>query len=190
MRNRKRLLWLAAAALVIAGVAGGVWFGHYRDKPHHFAVVKPGVLYRTGQPDAKGWEWIMARYPIKTVLDLRPPDEDASAYALEEAFCREHGLELVDMPMSRDGHPPTPEQFAQFLDLVRNPSRQPVLVHCEFGSLRTGVLAAAYRILEEGWSYDRAYSEANGLRFNREKAPEDDAFLRDLEKNRSASAPR
>ena len=47
----------------------------------------------------------------------------------------------------------------QFLDLVRNPNNQPVLVHCKHGADRTGVMVAVYRVVEQGWSKGDAIAE-------------------------------
>jgi protein tyrosine/serine phosphatase len=40
--------------------------------------------------------------------------------------------------------------LAEFLAVVTDPARQPVLVHCEMGVIRTGALVAAYQVLVEG----------------------------------------
>ncbi len=51
------------------------------------------------------------------------------------------------------------EDIVRFLQVVTDPERQPVLVHCQHGADRTGVATAAYRIAVQGWSKDEAIAE-------------------------------
>lgn len=55
--------------------------------------------------------------------------------------------------------PPTPEQVAEFLAVVRDPDARPVYVHCLHGVDRTGAMLAVYRMQEEGWSNADALAE-------------------------------
>jgi protein tyrosine/serine phosphatase len=54
---------------------------------------------------------------------------------------------------------PSPETVARFLKLVDDPANQPVYVHCVGGHHRTGVMTAVYRMAQDGWNADRAYTE-------------------------------
>jgi protein tyrosine/serine phosphatase len=44
----------------------------------------------------------------------------------------------------------------KFLQIVTDPEKVPVFVHCQHGADRTGVMAASYRIIVQGWSKDQA----------------------------------
>lgn len=162
MRKRKQVFVLAGLVLTGGAIAGfAVWA---RDWPaHHFAVVEEGVLYRSGQPTAGGWQAIQDRYQIRTVVNLRRFRPDADWWKAETAFCRRSGIELVHLPIGPDGV--TDEQWGRFLGIVTDPSRQPVLVHCMAGSVRTGVMVAGYRIAVQGWNCRDAVGEAETLRF-------------------------
>lgn len=130
-----------------------------RDWPvHHFGVVETGVLYRSGQPDRLGWRVLRAEYGIRTVIDLRPDLADEPWAVAEREFCRRSGIELVKMPIGPERL--TDAQLQRLLDVVTDPTRQPVLVHCEHGSSRTGVVVAAYRIVADGWSFEAAIAES------------------------------
>ena len=161
MRKRKRICVLAGLTL-----AGGAVVGYAvraRDWPaHHFDVVAEGVLYRSGQPGAAGWQAIKDRYQIRTVVCLRQARPDADWWKTENTFCHGNGIDLVHLPVGED---PTQAQLDLFLDLVTDPARQPVLVHCMAGSVRTGLMVAAYRIRVQGWSCENAVAEAETLRF-------------------------
>ncbi len=55
--------------------------------------------------------------------------------------------------------------FARFLMLLReNPSKK-VFVHCRLGDDRTGMMIAAYRMVEEGWTAAEARKEMEKFGF-------------------------
>ena len=54
----------------------------------------------------------------------------------------------------------TDEQLQPIMAAILDPANQPVLIHCEHGRSRTGVIIAAYRILAQGWTYEQALGEA------------------------------
>jgi protein tyrosine/serine phosphatase len=160
---------------------------HYRDDPvHHFGVVVEGVLYRSGQPDRTGWEKIYRRCRFRTVADLRGPEATEPWSVAEEDFCRARSIQRVHIPV--DSISVMDRQVDAFLRLVADPARRPVLVHCAQGSVRTGVMVAAYRIVVQGWSYSRAIDEAKSFHFDPAKYKEYDGFLRDLA-SRPAAPP-
>ena len=179
---RRRLL---AAVVLLAAAVAGVWVGiaAMRDRPvHHFATVEPGVLYRSGQPNAAGWRRLRDQYGIRTVVDLRENLPEAAWAVTERRFCRDNGIELVKMSVGPDRL--TDEEIERFVAIVSDPARQPVLVHCLHGSSRTGVVVAAYRIAAQGWPCQEAIEESR--RFKKEMKPGYVASLRPLAERRDA----
>ncbi len=61
---------------------------------------------------------------------------------------------------------PSIEEVDKALDVIRDRSKQPVLVHCRHGEDRTGAVIAAYRVVVNGWDPAAAEREARELRFN------------------------
>jgi len=107
------------------------------------------ALYRGAQPDAEGMKGLKA-LGVRTIVNLRSfhDDEDESegtGLALERIKCQ---------AMS-----PKDEQVVRFLQIVTDPQKQPVFVHCQHGSDRTGTMCAIYRIAVQGWSKADALSE-------------------------------
>ena len=87
---------------------------------------------------------------IKTIIDLR-------AFHSDHDELGNTGLECVSIPM-HTWHGEN-EDAVKFLQIVMDPARQPVLVHCQHGADRTGALMALYRMTVQGWPRDDAIRE-------------------------------
>ena len=152
-RTTRRAVWIA---LAIAGllIGGYVVFDqlYYVGK---FGVVVPGELYRCRQPHGLQWS-VIDRHDIRTVVNLKTEAEDPDVFADERDLLAEKGVKLVHIPIK--GLLPSYEQFERFVRSVRN-SPRPALVHCEHGRNRTGFMAAAYLIVMQGWSAERAMED-------------------------------
>lgn len=156
--------------IVVAGAIGYVLFKTFRDRYDHlrrFAAVDEGKVYRCGQPDVNDLEEIHRRTGIKTIVALRGSVDNPkrNEWAIrEKQFCADNGIEFVNIP-SNHKNPPTQAQIDEFLDVVGDPARQPVLVHCRIGAQRTGMMCAFYRIEYQGWSKQQAFEEMEQLGF-------------------------
>jgi protein tyrosine/serine phosphatase len=142
--------------LWLAGLVGARY-----DGLRHFAVVTPGVLMRCGQPRVRELEAIRREHGLTTVVVARGGTRHPLRgrwFRKEGAFCEAAGVRLEHMPFSDKSLPPA-DVFERFVQIVRDPARQPVLVHCEQGFHRTGILCAAYRIAVCGWTLERALEE-------------------------------
>jgi len=115
-------------------------------------------LYRSRQPDRKGFEEARTK-GIRTIINLRAEYSDAK-------LVKGLGFELVEIPLSASSF--TQEEILSVLRAIEK-SAKPVLMHCQHGSDRTGVVSAAYRILYQGWTKDEAIAELKdgGFGFHR-----------------------
>lgn len=137
------------------------------DHLRHFGTVREGALYRCGQPDAADLAVLHERLGLRTVVSLRAGIDNPKRNAWvepERRFCEQQGILFVSLP-SNHKNPPTIEQVQQFLRIVGDPGRRPVLVHCKRGQQRTGLLCALYRMACEGWSREQALAEMDELGF-------------------------
>lgn len=114
--------------------------------------------YRGAQPQGRDYA-DLAALGVKTVIDLQKDGDETEAGLVQSA-----GMTFYRIPMTTH-EPPTPEQLAQFLQLVNDPANQPVFVHCAGGRHRTGVMTAVYRMEDEGWPADQAFKEMKQYRF-------------------------
>lgn len=137
----------------------------------HFAVVEPGVLLRCGQPRVRELEQIRVEHGLRTVVCARGGTRHPLRgrwFRKERAYCERLGIALEHMPFSDAATPPA-QVFDRFLAIVAQPERRPVLVHCEQGFHRTGILCAAYRIRVCGWTIEQALDEMRSFGFDSER---------------------
>jgi protein tyrosine phosphatase (PTP) superfamily phosphohydrolase (DUF442 family) len=91
---------------------------------------------------------------FKAVVDLRTPGEPRGYD--EAAAAREVGLEYVNLPVAG---PPEDETFDRFRQVMRDPGKRPVLVHCGSAN-RVGALLIPYLVLDEGQDPQEALNTA------------------------------
>lgn len=113
---------------------------------HNLHRVTP-TLWRSALPDDQGFATADA-LGIRTIVNLRP------------------GVDRPSAPMHAAlEHIPvwtwhvTDDEILAFLRIATDPAKQPVLVHCQHGADRTGVMVAAYRVVVQDWSKDDAIRE-------------------------------
>lgn len=121
-----------------------------------FAQVSP-TLYRGAQPRKNGFE-ALARMGVQIVIDLRGDRKG------ERKEVTRLGMQYV--PMHWECSFPKDKVFAEFLALIRNNPGKKIFVHCRVGDDRTGMMIAAYRMADEGWSPKQAMQEMTKYGFS------------------------
>ncbi len=107
------------------------------------------TLYRSAQPSAEGMGRVKAM-GVETIVNLRSFHSDRSKIG-------DTGLAYEHIYM-KAWHPEEKEAV-RFLQIVTNPKRTPVLVHCQHGADRTGTMCALYRVVVQGWTKEEAIKE-------------------------------
>ena len=117
-------------------------------------------LATAGQPEEEHLKRL-AEAGYKIVIDLRTSEEDPGFD--EPEVVQKAGMEYVNIPV---GHETIEEEtFRRFRELINDPERRPVLVHCSSAN-RVGALLLPYLVLDEGKSPEEAEEIASrvGLR--------------------------
>jgi len=104
-------------------------------------------VWRSGQPRAAGFDSIKEEHQVQRVLNLRRYHSDKH---LAPDWERHH----LRLSASKIGD----EEILAALRILEA-SDEPTLVHCLHGSDRTGAVVAAYRMVVQGWSRERAIAE-------------------------------
>lgn len=121
----------------------------------NFAQVSP-ALYRGAQPTAEGFREL-ERMGVRAVVNLR------SLHTNRELIAGTN-LRYIRIPCS--AWDVDWANFRKFLAIVNDPANQPVFVHCQHGSDRTGFLVAGYRLVELEWDCDSAMAELRSFGFH------------------------
>lgn len=123
-----------------------------------FAIVEPGKLSRSGQPNKVDFSYLK-KAGYKTIVSFRYPheyDEETDDSVIAGQI--NSGINYINIPM-KDGAAPTTKQAEMFLHIVKN-SAGPIHIHCRGGIGRAGVMTALYRFEIDGWPMDKAIEES------------------------------
>lgn len=114
-------------------------------------------IYRSGRPTKKGVSALKG-VGIKTILSVQDYGWDKDDADEEREWARDVNIQFFNVPM-HGLKKPTMDQINLALSRLSDPSNYPILVHCEKGSDRTGVVIASYHIKHDGWSIEKAKSD-------------------------------
>jgi protein tyrosine/serine phosphatase len=107
------------------------------------------TLYRSALPD-RGAVQLLEKLKVATVINFLP-ESDAS-------WLSTPGITQVQLPY-RTNHVDDADVLAALRAIQSAESNGPVLMHCKHGSDRTGLMAAMYRVVVQGWSKEDALNE-------------------------------
>jgi protein tyrosine/serine phosphatase len=107
------------------------------------------TLYRSALPDS-GAVSLLEKLKIGTVISFLP-EPDAS-------WLSTPGIAQVQLPY-RTNHVDDADIIKALRTIQTAEAKGPVLMHCKHGSDRTGLIAAMYRVVVQGWSKEDALNE-------------------------------
>jgi hypothetical protein len=143
--KRTRFGWVKLALLADLLLLALVTCVYVRD---NFSPVVPGRVYRSAELSRASLEKYVARFRIRSVVNLRGSNPDKAWYHRENATLAERGIRLYDIRLS-SVVVPTPTQVRELIWLF-DACPRPVLMHCESGCDRTSMAAAIWVLLQEG----------------------------------------
>ena len=111
-------------------------------------------LYRSAQPtSAEALQNLeTSNFGIRTVVNLRCSQSHRDKIE-GTGLVYEH-IPMIGWPLF-----PKEKQVIRFLQIVTDHQRTPVLVYCQHGADRTGIMCAVYRIAVQGRTKERALKE-------------------------------
>jgi protein tyrosine/serine phosphatase len=108
------------------------------------------TLYRSAQPEQRDAATLQ-KLGIRTIINLRAFHDDKDVLNLP-------GVKLINIPMNT-WHIED-EDVAKALHTIAAAQKEgAVLIHCQHGADRTGVVSAMYRVVEQGWTREQAVRE-------------------------------
>jgi protein tyrosine phosphatase (PTP) superfamily phosphohydrolase (DUF442 family) len=127
--------------LGISGLAGLYAVADTFLEDDNFRVVDAS-LYRSGQLRPDEWTESLNEQNYRSVLNLRGSNPGQSWYETELRFAADHGLRHYDYALSARVVPSDAE-MQDIVEILRT-APKPLLVHCNSGSDRTGLVSALY----------------------------------------------
>jgi protein tyrosine phosphatase (PTP) superfamily phosphohydrolase (DUF442 family) len=127
----------------------------------NFHAVVAGRCYRCAQPSADDLPVLARTLGIRSIVNLRGFDE-RPWYGEERAAAERLGIALADAGIWASS-PPTESEFLAVVRAV-DESPEPMLIHCQSGSDRSGLASAIFLLLKT----DATVAQAGGqlsLRF-------------------------
>jgi len=97
---------------------------------------------------------------FKAVINLRTAGEQGANIEQNTARAKELGLKYIHIPFNTQQM--DPKVIDQFLAAIADKSNQPAFVHCGSAS-RVGSVWLAKRVLQDGWTIEKATEEAKAI---------------------------
>ena len=107
-------------------------------------------LYRGGAPTGPTGFQALKQLGVRTIISVTPSDR-------ERELAGQHGMELVEVPFTRETGLTAKARSKFLLALKARP--RPIYLHCKGGSHRAGSLGALYRVKVDGWNFEKAVEE-------------------------------
>ncbi len=170
-------VWLIIIVLFITGLVRDF---HIRN----FNVVKPRVLYTSGQPRGMDYTRLLYKYHIAAFVNLRMPDEHRERhwYNEEIVWMRDNGVKYIELPagkrISIDEVGDT-ESCRQFLEIMSDKANLPVLLHDSSGKKRVARFAAIWMLKSGKFDLQETIDKAERIQKRPLNEPEIE-FLKSL----------
>lgn len=155
-----RMAKLATVAVVLVAISIASYCGIVRLSGNVHAV-SDGQFYRSAQLDKDQFEQVIKEYGIKSILNLRGDSPGESWYEDEIAVSRTHAVMHFDYGIGATEFV-TSKQITEILTIVRD-APKPLLIHCQGGADRSGLVAALYVAELKGKSADEASEQLSLL---------------------------
>jgi len=117
-----------------------------------------------GQPYGQAYAKAAAN-GYRAILTLRT-NKDGVDLLRERSMVEQQKLRYFNIPVVADA--PSISQAEQFLALTRDKNNHPMLINCAFAE-RVAPLMMIFRIVEQGWSKEKAIAEAARLGLGKER---------------------
>ncbi|MCL1915642.1 MAG: dual specificity protein phosphatase family protein [Desulfovibrionaceae bacterium] len=139
---------LPLSALGGEGARNPGWAAPVDLKPAQNFYKVTDDIYRSAQPTKEAMV-ALARFGIRSVINLRAVHNDDDKLENTDMLLRWVPINTWNIRQ---------DDIIAVLGFMRSLPK-PVLVHCQHGADRTGLVMAVYRIVEQGWSKKEALAE-------------------------------
>jgi len=152
---RKKKQSLAALYIILVATAAIIFLvRHFHIK--NFQIIKPEVLYTSGQPRGMDYTRMLYKYHIATIINVRLASEHRKKnwHNEEITWVRNNGVKYVELPIEKANYFPNIETQDQFLAIMADKNNLPVLLHGSGGEKRVPMLTAVWLIKARGYTVE------------------------------------
>ncbi len=154
---RKKLI-IALIAIAVVSAAIYVYEVHIN---YRFTEISKNKVYSSSVIPPEKVGDFAKEHGIKTIIDLRTgsvqdrlnPAKYSDIAAEADALAKVEGVQHISIPSKQI---PTDETVDQFVEIMKDSSLYPVLIHCYHGTGRAVLFSALYRIEFENYSNEEA----------------------------------
>jgi protein tyrosine phosphatase (PTP) superfamily phosphohydrolase (DUF442 family) len=139
--SRRNLIRYAGAAALLALSAEGLRVFAFTNRH----TIIPGKAYRSAQLSPDQLQAEIERHGIRTVINLRGTSPDTTWYDGEATVTHRNNISQEDLSLSAKRLPP-PAEVRRMLDVLDH-TEWPIIMHCQRGADRTGLVATSVVLL-------------------------------------------
>jgi len=138
-----RLKFFITSLALMLILAGSYVF--YTVDQGNVHTITDGEAYRSAQLDRDELEYYVRRYNIRSVLNLRGQNPYSDWYREELTVSAANRIKHYDIALSSTREP-TENDVKQLTEIFREAPR-PILIHCQAGADRSGLVAAMWKVI-------------------------------------------
>jgi len=180
MKKKIPTVRLAVILLIVAAVIILVRHFHIMD----FRIIRPGMLYTSGQPQGMDYTRLLYKYHIATIVNVRSPSEhrERNWHNEEITWTKSNGVKYIEMPIEKNHYFPDEQIQDQFLSIMANKDNLPILLHGSSDDKRVAMLTAAWLIKTQGYTVNQTFQTIGKICDDRPLNETDRNFVHQLAK--------
>jgi len=180
IKKKQPLRGVIIILLIIA--AAMLLFDHFHI--NHFRAVEPGVFYTSGQPGGMDYTRLFYSYHVATIVNIRPASEhrDENWHNEEIIYTRNNGINYIEMPIEKTSYFPDRQTQEQFLALMADKNKLPVLLHGGRNDKRVAMLVAVWMVKTQKFSVEQTLKEVHRILEDRQPTRDEIKFIENLSK--------
>ncbi len=158
-RTKLKYKFLIAIVAIFFSVASAIVF--YAAEQGNFHAITVGEAYRSAQLDNDELAYYVKKYNIKSILNLRGKNPARTWYKDEVNFSLKNNVAHYDIGLSAYLSPKAAD-VSNLMDIFKRAPR-PLLMHCQAGADRSGLVAAMWKVVVDKTSKTEAEKQLSIL---------------------------